>query len=106
MDFAYGPEEAYGTRIFVNTVPAMVVTEPMVREMHRDSLIVDIASSPGGCDRKAVERYGINYKLALGLPGIYTPKSSGKILAEAVERYSRKNHQEREESSWIFQIVL
>ena len=25
MDFAYGPEEAYGTRIFVNTVPAMVV---------------------------------------------------------------------------------
>ena len=106
MDFAYGPEEAYGTRIFVNTVPAMVVTEPMVREMHRDSLIVDIASSPGGCDRKAVERYGINYKLALGLPGIYTPKSSGKILAEAVERYSRKNHREGEESSWIFQIVL
>ena len=106
MDFAYGPEEAYGTRIFVNTVPAMVVTEPMVREMHRDSLIVDIASSPGGCDRKAVERYGINYKLALGLPGIYTPKSSGKILAEAVERYSRNYHQEGEESSWIFQIVL
>ena len=78
----------------------------MVREMHRDSLIVDIASSPGGCDRKAVERYGINYKLALGLPGIYTPKSSGKILAEAVERYSRNYHQEGEESSWIFQIVL
>lgn len=106
MDFAYGPEEAYGTRIVVNTVPAMVVTEPMIREMHRDSLIVDIASSPGGCDRKAVERYGINYKLALGLPGIYTPKSSGKVLAEAIERYSRKNDKEGEESAWIFQTVL
>lgn len=120
-DFSYGPEEACSSRILINTVPAMVVTEKIIREMNRSSLIIDISSSPGGCDLKAIEKYQIPYKLALGLPGIYTVKSSAKILAQAIERDSNqfaaehvglveknqgKNVRNGEERAWIFQIVL
>lgn len=105
-DFSYGPEEAYGSRIFVNTVPAKVITESIIKEMHPDSFVVDIASKPGGCDLEAIENYGIKYKMALGLPGIYTPKSSAKILAEAIKRHTFFEYKERENSSWIYQIVL
>ena len=35
---------AYGARTVVNTVPALVIREPMIREMHSDAVIIDIAS--------------------------------------------------------------
>ena len=59
VDFSYGPEEAYGARTVVNTVPALVIREPMIREMHSDAVIIDIASRPGGTDLMAAEAYGI-----------------------------------------------
>ena len=84
VDFSYGPEEAYGARTVVNTVPAMVIREPMIREMHSDAVIIDIASRPGGTDLMAAEAYGIKVVAALGLPGLYTTKSSAKVLADAI----------------------
>ncbi len=44
VDFAFGPEEAMGAAMVVNTVPALVVTEKIIRELPRDAYIVDIAS--------------------------------------------------------------
>ena len=48
VDFAFGPEEAMGAAMVVNTVPALVVTEKIIRELPRDAYIVDIASGEGG----------------------------------------------------------
>ena len=42
VDFAFGPEEAMGAAMVVNTVPALVVTEKIIRELPRDAYIVDI----------------------------------------------------------------
>lgn len=106
VDFSYGPEEAYGTRTIINTVPACVITENIIAEMHRDAVIIDIASAPGGCDLCAAQKYGIPVIPALGLPGKYTPKSSAKILADAICRQMPRNLGVREEKSWIFQIVI
>ena len=50
VDFAFGPEEAMGAAMVVNTVPALVVTEKIIRELPRDAYIVDIASGEGGTD--------------------------------------------------------
>lgn len=105
MDYAYGPQEAYGTRTFINTVPACVVTDRIFREMHDDALVLDIASAPGGCDLKAAEVQGIEVIPALGLPGIYTPKSSAKVLADAIQRKMRPAKGVKEEKAWIFQIL-
>lgn len=68
----------------VNTIPAPVIDETVIRALRQDTVIVDIASAPGGCDFACCEKYHIKYKHALGLPGIYSPKTSGEILLEAM----------------------
>ena len=78
----------------------------MIREMHPDTVIIDIASRPGGADLAAAEGCGIQVIPALGLPGIYTTKSSAAVLAEAIRGYMGAEQDRKEERSWIFQIVI
>ena len=106
VDFSYGPEEAYGARTVVNTVPALVIREPMIREMHSDAVIIDIASRPGGTDLMAAEAYGIKVVAALGLPGLYTTKSSAKVLADAILEHSKIRQDGKEAKTWIYQIAI
>ena len=87
-DFAFGPEEAMGATMLVNTVPAPVVTRTMIRELPRDAYILDIASAPGGCDFDCAKEYGIRADLILGIPGKYAPKESAYILDRAIERFT------------------
>ena len=87
VDFAFGPEEAMGAVMLVNTVPAPVVTRLMIRELPRDAYILDIASDPGGCDFDCAKESGILADLVLGIPGRFSPKASAYILARAMERF-------------------
>ena len=88
VDFAFGPEEAMGAAIVVNTVPAPVITRTIIRELPRDAYIFDIASKPGGTDFACAKEYGIRADLVLGIPGKYAPKESACILARAMERFT------------------
>lgn len=88
VDFAFGPEEAMGAAIVVNTVPAPVITRTIIRELPRDAYILDIASKPGGTDFACAKEYGIRADLVLGIPGKYAPKESARILARAIERFT------------------
>lgn len=106
VDFSYGPEEVYGAHTIVNTVPAQVIREPMIQEMHKDTVIIDIASRPGGVDLVATERQDIKVVAALGLPGIYTTKSSAKVFADAVISQMQLQQCKGGGKSWIYQIVI
>lgn len=106
VDFAYGPEEVCAAATVINTVPAPVVTERMLREMHPGTLLLDLASAPGGYDVATAERYGLNVILLPGLPGRYTAKSSAKILADAIRQKTYSITGRKEERTWIFQILL
>lgn len=90
----------------INTVPSMILTEDCIRRMPRGSLIVDIASKPGGTDFEAAKRYGVKAKLALGLPGIYTTSSSALLLKNAISHYAPLQEYVRGDKLWIFQIVI
>lgn len=68
----------------VNTVPARVIDEPVLRRMHPDCPVIDIASPPGGVDRQAAEQCGIRVIPALSLPGKYAPKTAGEIIADTI----------------------
>ncbi|OJT71237.1 dihydrofolate reductase, partial [Clostridioides difficile] len=52
-------------------------------KVSQEVTIIDIASSPGGVDYSVVKEAGINATLCLGLPGKYSPKTSGEILVNA-----------------------
>ena len=87
-DFAFGPEEAMGAVMLVNTVPAPVVGKLLIRELPRDAYILDIASKPGGTDFACAKESGISADLVLGIPGRFSPKASAYILARAMERFT------------------
>ena len=63
----------------VNTIPAPVLTEP-----RPGSLIVDLASKPGGTDFAAAQRLGCKAIHALSLPAACAPDTAGEAVARTV----------------------
>ena len=54
----------------VNTIPAPVLTEPVLTALRPGCLIVDLASKPGGTDFAAAQRLGLRAIHALSLPAV------------------------------------
>jgi dipicolinate synthase subunit A len=70
--------------IIFNTVPAMILTADMIVQVPKTSLIIDLASKPGGTDFRFADKRGIKSILALGLPGKVAAKTAGRILANCI----------------------
>lgn len=67
-----------------NTVPALVLDQEKLDCLKEEAVIIDIASYPGGVDFAYCMQKGITARLCLGLPGKYSPKTSGLILEEII----------------------
>lgn len=78
------PEVLNSADIIVNTVPALVLTEPELAKASPEALIIDLASPPGGTDFEAAKRLKLKAILAPGLPGKVAPKTAAKILASVI----------------------
>ena len=59
--------------ILINTVPYPIVSAMVISKMPTHTLIIDLASKPGGTDFRYAEKRGIKALLAPGLPGIVAP---------------------------------
>jgi len=70
--------------VIYNTVPALVIDECLLRRISNDSLIIDLASKPGGVDFEAAQRNGKRVIWALSLPGKVAPVTAGNIIFETV----------------------
>lgn len=70
--------------ILFNTVPALVIGKEDIACMRNDSLIIDLASKPGGVDFDAAKEKGIKAELALGLPGKVAPCSVAEYMMNKV----------------------
>ncbi|MFV8827201.1 dipicolinic acid synthetase subunit A [Alkalihalobacterium sp. APHAB7] len=70
--------------ICINTIPTLIVSADVIAQMPTNSLIIDLASKPGGTDFRYAEKRGIKALLAPGLPGIVAPKTAGQILANVL----------------------
>ena len=73
----------------VNTIPAPVLTELVLTELvlaalRPGSLIVDLASKPGGTDFAAEQRLGCKAIHALSLPAACAPDTAGEAVARTV----------------------
>ena len=79
-----------GQSAIFNTVPHWLFSEDILSEMSTDTLIIDLASSPGGVDANAAALHGIRVIWALSLPGKYAPVTAGEIIAESVLSYLGK----------------
>jgi dipicolinate synthase subunit A len=70
--------------ICINTIPFPIITAKVIANMPVHTLIIDLASKPGGTDFRYAEKRGIKALLAPSLPGIVAPKTAGQILANAL----------------------
>lgn len=72
--------------IIFSTVPATVFDYNLLKELKKTCLLIDLASTPGSADIKAVNELNIRYIFAKALPGRYFPLSSGEAIAKTVLR--------------------
>jgi dipicolinate synthase subunit A len=72
--------------IVINTIPHLVVTANVISKMPAHTLVIDLASKPGGTDFRYAEKRGVKALLAPGLPGIVAPKTAGQILANVLSQ--------------------
>ena len=70
--------------IIFNTVPALVLTRRTLSRISSDTLLIDLASPPGGIDGEAAEKLGIKVIRALSLPGKVAPKAAGEVIKNTI----------------------
>lgn len=73
-----------GYDLVFNTIPAMIFSRHVLSSLRGCSLLVDLASAPGGVDFEAAEKIGIHAILCPSLPGRIAPKTSGEIIRDTV----------------------
>ena len=71
--------------VIVNTVPKKILGKKELDFINKNTLIIDVASKPGGVDFEYANKNKYNVIHALGLPGKVAPITSAKYIKEMVE---------------------
>ena len=70
--------------IIINTIPAIVLDEEMLSMISPETLIIDLASKPGGVDFEKANKLGKKVIWALSLPGKVAPITAGEIISDTI----------------------
>lgn len=70
--------------VIFNTVPALLFTREVLQNIDKSTLVIDLASKPGGVDFTAAAELQIKTIWALSLPGRVAPKSAGAIIKSTI----------------------
>ena len=70
--------------VIINTVPHLILTEERIKHVKDDSLLVDLASNPGGIDKKAAKNKNLKLIWALALPGKVAPVTTAEFIKDTV----------------------
>ncbi len=77
----------------INTVPARVLTEAMLCCAAPDTVLLELASPPGGFDRRLAENIGLRALAAPGLPGKCAPYAAALLMRDAVYAVLREQEE-------------
>lgn len=70
--------------VIFNTVPVMVMDTPVLEKVRPDTLIIDLASKPGGVDFDAAQALGRRTVWALSLPAKTAPRSAACYVRDSL----------------------
>ena len=73
--------------IVINTVPAPIITRNVLQKQKSKTLVIDLASMPGGVDFDAAKDMGIQAIHALSLPAKHAPYTAAKIITDTITQY-------------------
>lgn len=71
-------------QIIFNTVPSVILHDKLLKKITADTLIIDLASKPGGVDFSLAKELGLKVIWALSLPGKSAPITSGEIIKNTI----------------------
>lgn len=70
--------------LIINTIPFVILDKERLKLVNKDVVIVDLASNPGGVDRRAAKEMGLKLIWALSLPGKVAPLTSAEFIKETI----------------------
>lgn len=70
--------------IIFNTVPHLILTKEKIAFLNKKCVLIELASRPGGIDRKEAENHKIKIVDALALPGKVAPITTAEFMKEAI----------------------
>lgn len=70
--------------IIINTIPFQILDEQKLDLVKDDVVIIDLASNPGGVDRKAARDKNLKVIWALSLPAKVAPLTSAEFIKETL----------------------
>ena len=76
--------------VIINTVPHLILTEDKIKYIRDDCLLVDLASNPGGIDKKAAKDKNLKLIWALALPGKVAPVTTAEFIKDTVYNVLRE----------------
>ena len=72
--------------VLFNTIPVPLIGEEVLEKLPTGTILIELASAPGGFEEAALKKSGCPYIRAASLPGQVAPYTAGKILFEAIRR--------------------
>ena len=74
------------SRVILNTVPSRVISNEQILGLDDGTVLIELASDPGGFDFEIAEQCTLKAIKAGGLPGKYAPQSAGEAVADVLLR--------------------
>lgn len=70
--------------IIINTVPHLILTEERMEYVKKECLLIDLASNPGGIDKKTAKDRNLKLIWALALPGKVAPVTTAEFIKDTI----------------------
>lgn len=70
--------------IIINTIPSLILNSEILEVVNKKTLLIDLASNPGGIDKISVKENNLKLIHALGIPGKVSPISTAMYLEKAI----------------------
>ncbi len=70
--------------IIINTIPFQLLVGDRLDLIKKEAIVIDLASNPGGIDRKAASEKGLKIIWALSLPAKVAPITSAEFIKETL----------------------
>ncbi len=67
-----------------NTVPSVILDEPILDLIKSDCTIIELASSPGGINQEYANEKKLKIVVAMSLPGKKSPKAAAELIGKVI----------------------
>lgn len=80
--------------IILNTVPHLVLNKERLQYVKKDALLIDLASNPGGIDKKEAKELKLKLVWALALPGKVAPVTTAEFIKDTIYNILKEIYKE------------